>query len=75
MANKGTATRSRGVDDADVDRFPNLKQILSELAGSDGVPDVPIERLELTTLANGDATYRYWEPRAEESEGGFISGA
>jgi hypothetical protein len=36
------------------------------------LPDTPIERLEVNFLASGDATYRFWLPRAEDSEGGYI---
>jgi hypothetical protein len=75
MATKGHTPTERREDFSAVDKYPKLKKILAELVQADDIPDVPIERLELTTLANGDATYRYWEARAEESEGGFIPGA
>jgi len=36
------------------------------------LPNGPVERLEITTLASGEATYRVWEPRADEPIGGYL---
>lgn len=54
------------------DRYPRLVDVLEGILNDDTIPDGPVERLELTALANGEATYRYWLPRAEESEGGAM---
>jgi len=58
----------------DTDRYPRALQGLRRVVEEANLPEGPIERLEVTFLANGDATYRVWEPRAEESVGGFLAG-
>jgi hypothetical protein len=70
-----TPGADQGVEgfDPDVDRYPSLIDVLTALVQDDSIPDVPIERLELTALASGEASYRYWRARAEESEGGYFS--
>jgi hypothetical protein len=35
-------------------------------------PDAPIERMEVTTLASGEASWRIFRARAEEAELGYM---
>lgn len=70
MENQSAAHR---VDDPQpADRYPNIYDLLRALEESGELPNGPVERLEITCLASGEATYRMWEPRAEESEGGYL---
>jgi hypothetical protein len=69
--NKQSPEASRGVD-YDVDRYPTFRDVLRRVLDEVEAADSPIERLEVTTLASGEATYRYWLPRAEEPEGGYL---
>jgi hypothetical protein len=55
--------------DPDKDRYPELEAVLSAVLASDEIPSGPIERLEVTSLASGEATARVWTPRAEEPLG------
>jgi hypothetical protein len=61
--------------DTDADRYPSLTSVLNKVQQRMPSEVVHIERLEVTCLANGDATYRVWTPRAEEPETGFIPSA
>lgn len=56
----------------DQDAYPQLRSVLQALLEEPHLDDIEVERVEVTCLANGEATYRYWAPRAEESEGGFF---
>ena len=57
--------------DTDVDRYPNIYDVLVKLQHDANLPNEPIERIEVTALASGECTYRYWLARAEEPEGGY----
>lgn len=59
--------------DHNADRYPSFKQGLSRILQESRIEDTPIERLEVHFLANGEATYRYWAPRADESDGGVLT--
>lgn len=59
-------------DPAPQDRYPNIYDLLAVLQEAGDLPNEPIERLEVTALASGEATYRFWRVRAEESEGGYL---
>lgn len=59
--------------DTDSDRYPSFESVISAIQDHDEFQEGPVERLEITCLANGDATYRVWAPRAEEPTGGFFS--
>lgn len=58
--------------DFNVDRYPTFTQLIARIQSEAEIPDVAVERLEITCLASGDATYRYWTARAEEPEGGYL---
>jgi hypothetical protein len=58
--------------DTDQDRYPTLGRVLSLISEDIDFEGVRVQRVEITCLANGDATYRWWRPRAEEPEGGFF---
>lgn len=55
--------------DPNQDHYPNLYDVLATLQQHDEVPNEPVERIEITALANGEANCRWWLPRAEEPEG------
>lgn len=58
--------------DTDQDRYRNFYEGLQAIIDAAEAPDTPIDRLEATFLANGEITYRWFEARAEEPEGGLI---
>jgi hypothetical protein len=60
--------------DTDQDRYPSFTQALRSIIEHAELGEDACERLEVNTFANGDVTYRFWPPRAEESVGGYISG-
>lgn len=61
-----------GTFDPNVDRYPNFFDVLRRVMDETELPDAPIERLEVTCLASGEATYRVWEARAVEPDGGYL---
>jgi hypothetical protein len=71
---KDTASK-QGTIDTDADRYPDVSTVLSTVGQRLPSGFTHVERLEVTCLANGDATYRVWAPRAEEPETGFIPSA
>jgi hypothetical protein len=60
--------------DHNQDRYPNIADVLTAMQQDDEIQQGPVERIEVNCLANGDATYRVWAPRAEEPVGGFLAG-
>ena len=58
--------------DHNEDRYPDFMDAVNGMIENVDIPDGPIERLELTFLASGEATYRVWPARAEEPIGGYI---
>jgi hypothetical protein len=58
--------------DRNSDNYPTAKAGLSRLVDEGYFESTHIDRLEVHFLANGEVTYRYWAPRAEESEGGVL---
>jgi hypothetical protein len=58
--------------DPDSDRYPDLSDVLRRIIASDALPSGPIERLEVTCLAGGEATCRVWPARASEPEGMYL---
>lgn len=56
----------------DVDHHLTFVTALRRILEDADFDDVPIERLEVYCHASGDVTYRFWYPRAEESEGGWL---
>jgi hypothetical protein len=66
------ATKEEKQPDHNVDRYPNIYDVLSNISEQADLPNGGIERLEVSCFASGEATYRYWTPRAEEPEGGYL---
>ena len=58
--------------DPDADRYPSLDRVIQALKDDVDIPDGPVERVEMTFLASGEATYRVWTARAEEPAGGYL---
>ena len=58
--------------DHNVDRYPNFDKAMRRIMRDAELPSGPIERLEVTFLASGEATYRVWAARAEEPDGGYL---
>lgn len=55
--------------DPDADRFQDIREVVDEVLHEHDFPSGPIERLEITCLANGEANARVWVARAEEPAG------
>ena len=71
--NNETSGLEDAVFDPDSDRYPDFGQVLAKLQDDENLPEGPIERLEIACHASGDATWRVWQPRAEEYIGGFYA--
>ena len=54
------------------DRYPELRDAISRFLDSGNLPDGPVERVELTFLANGEGNCRVWPARAEEPDSVFL---
>lgn len=52
--------------DHNADRYPRLSDALTSVLDALDDPDLVVDRVELTALANGECNCRWWEPRAEE---------
>lgn len=70
MAKRGELTDREF--DHNVDRYPNLSQVLTRIQQEPEIPKEGVERVEVTCLASGEATYRVWAARAEEPVGGYL---
>lgn len=72
---------SRSVDenstelDHNTDRYPTFSSAVQRILKEGNLPDGGIERLEVTCLASGEVAYRWWTPRADEPEGGYLEPA
>lgn len=66
------ATQDDLAFDPDQDRYLTLGEALKAIQGSIENVNEPVERVEVTALANGEANCRWWTPRAEEPEAVFI---
>jgi hypothetical protein len=58
--------------DHNVDRYPDFLGAMRTIVEQAEIPDGPIERIEITFLASGEATYRVWRARAVEPDGGYL---
>lgn len=63
-----TSKEDPGGFDHNVDRYLTLRQALTAIQKSIDNLDVPIERVEVTAQANGEANCRWFEPRALEPD-------
>jgi hypothetical protein len=54
--------------------FPDPVEVLREAQQSEDYPSGPVNRVEINTLESGQATWRVWEPGADEAIGGFYAG-
>jgi hypothetical protein len=70
---EGQVTENAEEFDAEADHYPPLIDVIRAVVESENIPPDPVERFEVTLLANGQATYRVWPARAEEYEGGVFS--
>jgi hypothetical protein len=75
-AERTNAKENRSVDrqtvDTERDRFPDLIDVINAIVEADVGEETPVERLEVFCHASGEATYRYWTPRAEFPEVGYF---
>lgn len=62
----------QGDFDPNEDRYPDFTRALRRIIQEAEIPDGPIERLEVRTLASGEVTYRVWFPRDDEPLGGYL---
>lgn len=61
--------------DPNKDHHEDFRSALRRILDEGNIEDGPVERLEVFIHASGELTYRYWRPRAEESEGGHLTRA
>ncbi|HYJ00563.1 MAG TPA: hypothetical protein VEX36_12910, partial [Thermoleophilaceae bacterium] len=50
-----------------------ITAVISRVLDEDSFPDGDVERVEITCLPNGEATYRVWPARADEPIEGFYN--
>lgn len=58
--------------DHNADRYPDLETIFSAVLASDRIPDGPVDFVEVTALASGEATFKVRAAREEEPQGGYL---
>lgn len=58
--------------DTNKDRYPTVEKVFAKVVQRLDQPKAPIERVEVTCLASGEATYRVWLARAEEPDAGYL---
>jgi hypothetical protein len=68
MANEPAIRADEPDFDHNVDRFPNLEDVLVTLQHDPRLQESQVERLEITLAASGEATARVFAPRAEEPD-------
>lgn len=73
MAAKPAVGPTRAVADHDVDNYPSIASVLRAILKRLEDTTTPVERVEVTALASGEATYRITPARAEEPEGGYFA--
>ena len=56
--------------DPNVDRYPDIAAVVEAVLDDPEFPEGDVERIEITALANGEATWRVWPARAEQPVGG-----
>jgi cellulase/cellobiase CelA1 len=55
------------------DRYPDPLSVIERVVHEDDFPSGDVERIEITMVASGEATWRVWAARAEEPVGGVIA--
>lgn len=75
MAGKPRVSQQDPTFDHNQDRHPTFDQVMQRISHEADLPTGPVERLEVNCLASGELTYRWWTPRAEEPEGGYLGPA
>lgn len=58
--------------DATADRYRDATEVIREVVSSEDFPEGDVERIEISLLASGEATYRVWPARAEDPVGGYL---
>jgi hypothetical protein len=56
--------------DPEQDQYPDVKKIVRAVLAEEDFPEGDVDRLEITCLGNGMATWRVWAAKAEEPVGG-----
>lgn len=69
----GRASTGPAPVDTDQDRHPTFAKLLRRILADDTIPEGPIARMEVSTLASGEATWRVWPVGADEPIGGYYS--
>jgi hypothetical protein len=72
LAEKSEQNAGQEEFDATQDRYPSLDEVLSAIQAQEDLAEAQVERLEVNLQPSGEATWRVWEPRAEEPTGGYI---
>jgi hypothetical protein len=54
------------------DNYPGIREVFDRVLDQDELPEGDIERVEVTCLASGEATYKVWAARAEEPATGYM---
>jgi hypothetical protein len=54
--------------DPDAEQYPTLKRVLRKIEAAPELNDTPVDRVEVSCMANGEANVRVWKAKAEEPE-------
>lgn len=73
MAKEDDSAANLGAANPNTDNFPGFVSTLRRILQEAEFPNDIVERLEVRTLRNGEAVYRYWGPADDEPTGGYLS--
>jgi hypothetical protein len=59
--------------DHNVNRYPEIGKVIRKVLQERDFPTGEVQKLEITCLQNGEATWRVWAPGFDEPEGGVYS--
>jgi hypothetical protein len=59
--------------DTDQDRYPDMREVVQRVTKESSFPEGDIDRIEVTALSNGEATWRVWPAKSDEPVGGVYS--
>jgi hypothetical protein len=68
----GASEGSEGFDPS-ADRYPDIRDVVDKVLDDPDFPSGDVDRIEVTALATGEATWRVWPARAEEPVGGVYT--
>ena len=59
--------------DPDADHYQEITNVIARVLDEEDFPEGEVERVEVTCLPNGEATWRVWPARADQPLEGFYT--